>query len=615
MIVVLNHAGFRMASGGFVGVDVFFVISGFLITRIIQASADTSSFAFGHFYFRRAKRLLPALCVMMLATLVGGYWILTPSDYSLLGQSALAAVGLFSNHFFWQNTGGYFSSDASAFPLLHVWSLSVEEQFYLVWPVAFLLILRLKSPAVRLGLVGLLALASLAYAQYGVSKTWAAPYFLAPARAVEFLLGALVHLLWRERTAPSPLLANLCSGLGLLGVLASVLLLSERSGFPGLNALLPCVAAALIIAAPQFGPSLGSRLLGIGPMVAVGLASYSIYLWHWPMVSYLKLSGVAVTPSIKVGLVVAAVVAGFVSWQLIERLFRARLERGDKVAWGVMLAVTLALVGGAGYVWARKGLPERFPHAMLTQDELMAERGRYWRELPAKDAVFDASAGAKLLIIGNSHAYDLAYALSENGAPGKIKLIETSHECFNFGHDAVAPDDAAICAERLRAVLTSNDLKVASAIYLHDNWGRLDLEALDDMIARLRALTPTPIYVFGPKMSFSDDALDIARAAQAQRHATIASINQFAAAYRVEDKVTQDTALKAHFANKPMQGVNYVSILDAQCGGGAVCQIISSDGRYLFFDDSHFTLEGSRRFGARLKRARPELFASAKPHP
>lgn len=609
LIVVLNHAGFRLASGGFVGVDVFFVISGYLITRIIQAGADASSFSFGAFYFRRAKRLLPALYAMMLATLVGGYWILTPGDFSLLGQSALSAVGLFSNHFFWHNTGGYFSSDASAFPLLHVWSLSVEEQFYLVWPVAFLALLRVKSPAVRLGLVGLLALVSLACAQYGVSKAWAGAYFLAPARAFEFLLGALVHLLWRERAAPNPLVANLFSGLGLLGVLASVLLFSERSGFPGVNALLPCVAAALIIAAPQFGPSLGSRLLGLGPMVAVGLASYSIYLWHWPMVSYLKLSGVALTPPVKVGLVVAAVVAGFVSWRLIERFFRARLERKDKVAWGVMLAVTFVLVGGAGYVWAKKGLPERFPYALLTQDQLMAERGRYWRELPATNTVFDASPGSKLLIVGNSHAYDLAYAIGENGDPGKIKLIETNHQCFNFGHDAVVPEDTAMCAERLQAVLTSEDVKVAGAIYLHDNWGRLDLAGLDDMIARLRALTPVPIYVFGPKMSFSDDVLNIAKAAQAQPHATIASINQFAAAYRVEDKAAMDVALKAHFASKPMQGVAYVSILDAQCGGGAVCQIISNDGKYLFFDASHFTLEGSRRFGASLKRTHPELFA------
>lgn len=613
LMVVLHHAGLGLASGGFVGVDVFFVISGFLITRIIQAQVTGSGFAFGAFYFRRAKRLLPALYAMMMATLVGGYWVLTPSDYSLLGQSALAAVGLFSNHFFWLNTGGYFSSDASAFPLLHVWSLSVEEQFYLVWPAAFLLILRLKSPAARLGLICLLALVSLAGSQYGVTKDWTGPYFLAPARAFEFLIGALAHLLWRERPTPSPLLANLFSGLGLLGVLLSFLLLDERSGFPGLNALAPCLAAALIIAAPQFGPSLGSRLLGLAPMVAVGLASYSIYLWHWPMVSYLKQSGVALTPLIKIGLVLAAVAAGFISRWLIERLFRARLEKNDKVAWGAMLAVTVALVGGGAYVWVKQGMPERFPYAMLTEDQLMAERARYWRDLPAKNTNFGAAgAGAQLLIVGNSHAFDLAYALGENGYPGKIKIVETYHQCFNFGHDAVAPADTDMCAERLRAVLTSPDVKVASAIYLHDNWGRLDLGGLDDMIARLRALTAAPIYVFGPKMSFSQSALNIAKAAQAQPHATITTINRFAAAYRVEDKAVADAALKAHFAAQSTPGVYYVSTMDAQCDGG-ICPLISSDGEYLFFDESHFTLEGSRRLGASLRRSRPDVFMPVTP--
>ncbi|MDR6624659.1 peptidoglycan/LPS O-acetylase OafA/YrhL [Caulobacter segnis] len=612
-MVVLHHAGLGLASGGFVGVDVFFVISGFLITRIIQAGVTASSFRFGDFYFRRAKRLLPALYAMMLTTLVGGYWVLTPADYSLMGQSILAAVGLFSNHFFWHNTGGYFSPDASAFPLLHVWSLSVEEQFYLVWPAAFILILRLKSPIARISLICLLALVSLLASQYGVARNWGGAYFLAPARAFEFLIGALVHLLWRERSAPSPLLANLCSGLGLLGVLASFLLLDERSGFPGLNALLPCLAAALIIAAPRFGPSLGSRLLGVGPLVAVGLASYSIYLWHWPMVAYLKQSDVEFTRWAKIGLVLAALVAGFISWWLIERLFRARLEKKDRIAWGAMLAVTVALVGGAGYVWGKQGLPERFPYAMLTQDQLMAERGRYWRELPALNTRFDEpGAGAQLLIVGNSHAYDLAYALMENGYPGKIKLIETNYQCFNFGHDAGKPADTDVCAERLRTVLTSSDVKLASAIYLHDNWGGLDLAGLDDMIVCLRALTAAPIYVFGPKMSFSENALNIAKAAQARRHASVSGINRFATAYRVEERAAYDAALKAHFAAKSMPEVHYISTMDAQCGGGT-CPLISNDGKYLFFDGSHFTLEGSRRVGANLKRQHPELFMPVTP--
>jgi peptidoglycan/LPS O-acetylase OafA/YrhL len=607
MLVVLNHAGVVLMSGGFIGVDVFFVISGFLITALIAVQRHEERFSFGAFYLRRAKRLLPALYVLMLVVMVAGYWPLIPSDYTLLTESALSAVALASNLFFWLHTGGYFSPDASSFPLLHIWSLSLEEQFYLIWPAALLVLLRLRSPAARIGLVALTAALSFAYAQNGVQVHSVGSYFLLPARGGEFLVGALVYMLSRA-CSPNTLLANAASALGLLLVLGSSVLLNAHSPFPGIAALVPCLGSAFIIAAPQFGPSLTTRLLSTRPFAFVGLISYSVYLWHWPIVSFLWTSRVAITPAITIGIVAASLLLGAASWWLLERTYRGLLDRRNGAALAIGAVVTAALLVIPIYVYRHEGLPGRFPYALLTQDQLTAERNRYWIDLPSKDTTLGNGGGKQLLIVGNSHAYDLAYALNENGYPGKVKLIETFYQCFNFGHQAVLPTDAPFCAQRLQAVLTSNHLQAADVVYLHDDWGGYDEAGLLDMINRLRAVTKAPIYVFGPKMTFTDLVLSISKQAQSQHFATVIGINGFAAQFQNPEKLERDRQLKAFFQFHQLAGVHYISTLDVQCGPRLACDMLSPAGQYLYFDSSHFTLEGSRRFGQHLKALYPELF-------
>ena len=607
MLVVLNHAGAAALPGGFVGVDVFFVISGFLITGLIVRQNDRGDFGFGRFYLRRARRLLPALFAMMLATLGAGWFLLIPSDYSLLAESALSAVALASNVFFWLTSEGYFAPDATTQPLLHVWSLSVEEQFYLVWPGLLLLALRLPSSRLRIALVAVLAAAAFGWAQYGVWRGWTSAYFLLPARAGEFLLGALAWMLWRART-PNPALANAASLLGLALIALSAGMLDADSAFPGLTALAPCLGAVLIVCAPQFGPSAVTAALATRPAVGIGLISYSVYLWHWPIVAYLRLARIEFTPPITAGVVLASLALGWLSWRLLERDLRGALERRNGHALALAALGVAAMVAAPLAIRQREGLPERFPFALLTQEQLTAERGRYWRELPAKDGALAGGEDRQLLIVGNSHAYDLAYAFRENGYGGRIKLIETFHECFNFGHDPMAPANAELCAERRAAVLNSPDLKAASAVYLHDNWGRLETRGLEAMIAEIRAVTPAPIHVFGPKMMFTDDVLAISRRAQAERRASVAAINDFAAGWQDPRKPEIDRGLKAFFAARALPGVRYVSTLDVQCGPALRCDILSPRGDYLYFDAGHFTLEGSRRFGERLRRRHPETF-------
>ena len=607
LMVVINHVGMGWAPGGFVGVDVFFVISGFLITRQILERKTGEGFGYKAFYIRRARRLLPALFVMMAATLAVGYVLLTPSDYSQLAASTLSGLGMSSNLFFWKATGGYFSPGASAFPLLHVWSLSVEEQFYLIWPILVLALARFRHGLFIAVVLGGL---SFAWAQYGAAQGSQGAYFLLPARAGEFMIGGLLVLApWPPGAKPNGPAASLAGLLGLALIAGSVVLLDEHAVFPGLLALAPCLGAALILAAPRIGPGLAGRLLSQPPLVGIGRISYSVYLWHWPLVSYLRLSRVTITPMIGLGVLVLSLALGAVSWRLLERDYRARLEAGSRAALIPGLIWSLGLAGFAALILQRSGLPGRFPFALLTQDQLVAERSRYWHDLPASSASLTLQdKGRRLLLVGNSHAYDLAWALQEAGFGGKIKLHESTNRCFNFGHDPVLPAASVECVLRWRELVNGAPLQAATVIYLHDNWAVYDPVKLDQALTELRARTPAPIVVFGPKMTFTDDVLAISKAAQSRRYVTASDINVFARSYYDADKIARDQGLKRHFATTAIPGVSYVSLMDRQCGQPPRCEILSRDGRYLYFDAGHLTLEGSRRLGARLKADNPGLF-------
>lgn len=611
LLVVLNHVGFSVFSGGFIGVDVFFVISGYLITGIILGQAEKGSFSFYDFYLRRARRILPALYVVVLAVMIAGYYLYIPSDYSEVSKSALSAIGFASNVFFWKNSGGYFSSSAEEMPLLHIWSLSVEEQFYFVWPLALVLIVKLKSATARAALVAFIMAVSFIYAEVGVRESWISTYFLLPSRAGELLVGALLAF-WvakREPVSGQSITANIAALTGLALVLLPALSLTKTSLFPGINALIPCLGAALIIGSRTFGQTVVSYILSLRPLVFVGVISYSLYLWHWPLVSFLRYSRVEITTEIAIGLVAASIALGYLSWRLVEQTFRHRPKQNPRLTSSVTILAALLVIATPVAVYLSEGIPSRFPYAMLTADQLAAEKARYWNGVKTTETVFDISADrTKAAIVGNSHAYDFSYALTENGFNGDIKLIETSFYCFNFSHDAVWPEKKDFCADDLKKVLNSPELKTADIIYLHDNWGGKDFDGLGKMISSIKEVSHAPIYVIGPKMTYTETVLNISKEAQQQRHITTPSINEFSKKYEYKRAIDYDQELIAYFLENKDSRVKYISFLNTQCGSSLECEIISKDGEYLYFDSSHFTLTGSRTFGKKLKEQHSELF-------
>jgi peptidoglycan/LPS O-acetylase OafA/YrhL len=369
LLVVLQH-GDLMFAGGFIGVDVFFVISGFLITRLILKDCQSGTFTLRGFWLRRVRRIVPAGTVAVAATLAVGAFLVTPPILGQLAESAVAQQCAASNLYFLAR-GGYFDTPSGHQPLLHTWSLGVEEQFYFVWPLLLVWLWRRACRAVR-PVVALLAVASLALS-VGLTRYYPPlAFYLMPTRMWQLLLGAAVLFL-PDRAAAALGRTPLAGLVGLGLILLPAVAYSAETPFPGLAALLPCLGAALVIASPCRARRSVSGLLAAGPAVFIGLASYSIYLWHWPVMVYaraLGFGGLAAAP------VVAALglLAGILSYRFVETPFRQRrlAPSGRQLllaCGGAALAVGVAGVAIDWRVAVRYGRRPTAPERWLARPE------------------------------------------------------------------------------------------------------------------------------------------------------------------------------------------------------------------------------------------------------
>ena len=281
--VLAYHLRINMFRGGFVGVDVFFVISGYLISAIILKDIAAGTFSIVSFYERRVRRIFPALIALFVGTTLLAYFFFLPTELIGFAKSLLAALFSVSNFYFWRHSG-YFSAPVDTKPLIHTWSLAVEEQFYIFLPIFLFLAHRFFPRRLRTSIV-VIALGSFVLSAVGAYRDPTAAFYLPHTRAWELLLGVLISL----DVFPAirgPVLRNVSTICGLGLISAAVFGFSAYTPFPGIAALLPCVGAALIIAAGRSGNSLVGRMLSLKPMVFIGLISYSLYLWHWPIIVF-----------------------------------------------------------------------------------------------------------------------------------------------------------------------------------------------------------------------------------------------------------------------------------------------------------------------------------------
>jgi peptidoglycan/LPS O-acetylase OafA/YrhL len=320
--VILFHAGFEFVSGGFVGVDVFFVISGYLITSILLNDLTSGSFSLLAFYERRARRILPALFFVCFCCMPFAFVWMLPSQLEDFSKSLVAVVLFVSNVLFWREEG-YFSAAAELKPLLHTWSLAVEEQFYLLFPVFLFLLWRFGLRLIS-SIIAIFAVLSLSLSEYASIHHPSANFYLAPSRAWELLIGAICAFILHDKKQWS---SNFLSALGLVMILVSVFLFDDETPFPSLYTLVPVLGAALIVLFARQG-TWTAQLLSLRLPVFIGLISYSAYLWHQPLFAFARLRNLSEPgPALMAGLVVGTFLLAFLTWRFVERPFRTKGSR------------------------------------------------------------------------------------------------------------------------------------------------------------------------------------------------------------------------------------------------------------------------------------------------
>jgi peptidoglycan/LPS O-acetylase OafA/YrhL len=356
LAVLFYHARLKAFSGGFIGVDVFFVISGYLITTKILNGIQANSFSLVSFYEMRIRRIVPALFSVVLFTLIVGGWLYSAVDYEELGKSAIATTFSLANYLFWSQAG-YFERPSVLKPLLHTWSLSIEEQFYLFLPILLVVIsryLKSKFSSALLILAGISFIASV----YVLYQDASAAFYFAHLRAWEFLIGGLLlHNTTRLKTWHKEVL----SFMGLAMILVAVFSYSAETSFPGQMALLPVSGAALIIyCGKQYQPFV-SKILNLKPLVFIGKISYSLYLWHWPLIVFLRyyLIREATAFDILLWFIVTFILSYF-SWKFIETPFRVRtnLVRPKIFIFAASFLILNVIFSSAVYFY--QGFPSRF---------------------------------------------------------------------------------------------------------------------------------------------------------------------------------------------------------------------------------------------------------------
>lgn len=455
--VILFHAGIQAFGGGFIGVDIFFVISGYLITSIIVAERQADEFSLARFYERRARRILPALFVVLAVSLPFAWLWLMPSDFKDFCRS-LRYTSFFASNLYFYRHSDYFDTAAELKPLLHTWSLGVEEQYYLLFPLLILLTWKAGKTPICAALA-LLAAASLGYSHWAVQHQPEAAFFLLPSRLWELLLGALAafYLNGRAQPAQPPAMPVQLAGIaGVALICAPMFLLDRLTPFPGLYALAPTLGAILVILYAQRG-TLAGRVLAQPAWVGIGLVSYSAYLWHQPVFAFARhVSPNELSGSTTAGLLALTFAAAYLSWRFVEQPWRNRAFVGSArfVPLAVAGSLLFVLTGFAGNMERIDAL-RLDPHVLQLlatkpgdnseQKRCLASRKRF---IEPRDACTLGAAEADFsgALLGDSHALSLGDSLSQALKSAGLKFSQMSYSGCAPVLDVYRADDER-CSE------------------------------------------------------------------------------------------------------------------------------------------------------------------------
>lgn len=601
--VIFYHAELEAFSGGFVGVDVFFVISGYLITTIILTEKEKGTFSLVKFYERRARRILPALFFVMLCCLPFAWLWLLPNHLKEFSQS-LTAVSLFSsNILFWRETG-YFATAAELKPLLHTWSLAVEEQYYVLFPLFLMLTWRLRKRLIFCALMGL-SIVSLAIAHWGAYNDAKAAFFLLPTRGWELAIGALIGFYFLYRKEQAELIAShkvTSEGLGFIGlalICYSVFAFDKSTPFPSFYALIPTVGTALIIVFST-SKSLVGRLLGTKLMVGIGLLSYSTYLWHQPLLVFERhRSQNDLSISLLLTLSALSIVLAYVSWRFVEMPFRNKNAISSKniFLFAFLGSVFFFAIGLAGL--CTNGFDSRYTLDDLKLVEQTHNQYSYvWNrmhELNLRD--FENGDKAKILIVGDSYAGDLLNALYESKLDANIDMSTWTipARCgnlylpydFTSSFDFV---DKKMCIEtnwynnnNVRSLMHKAD-----QVWLVSHWKFWQAPLISESVDNLVGEFGNKFFVFNRKISVEINYHDLLKTPATDRPSLL---------NKSKDEIVKINDL----LKKSIDPKMLIDVYSLFCDSDNLCHIFNSAAELLTFDGVHLTQYGAQYYGKKLK--------------
>ena len=605
MAVIAAHAGFNAFAGGFVGVDIFFVLSGYLIGTIIIRELEDGTFTFRRFYARRARRILPALFVVLTATWIPAWFLMTHSEILDFAPSVLASLLFISNVYFWDLTG-YFSPGAETLPLLHTWSLSIEEQYYLLFPLIGFVTYKFLGKTGFFAVVLLLAALSLTLAEWGAANKPSVNYFFTFSRVWEILAGTLCVWIERQR---KPRGNDVLAMAGLGAIAASILLYSAATPFPSLYATVPVAGTMAVLLFARQGTQ-SARLLSLKACSVIGLISYSAYLWHQPVFAFARLADLSATHSwIAAPLIALILGLAWTTCRFVEVPFRSgRTGIKSNLSAGLIATAAFAILASASIaVYSTDASLLRYsandrPLFEVTRRDArsyMRHRGDAFLNRP-----FANDGRRKIFIVGDSFSQDFINLLAENGhlKDLDISIHLISSECGNiFLTDKMDFPPVALppkCNDisRYETADIQNRLASADAVLLISRWHDKFVKYLPESLSQINAVANGPVLTLGTK-GFGPGDPSLYREIPAEDRAT------FLAEIGSE---TQQVNERLSAMNLP----GYIDVQRALCGSSLKCAIITPSGHLVSLDRSHLTQEGARAFGPRFFENAPKLRAA-----
>lgn len=606
--VVLFHAGSGLFSGGFVGVDVFFVISGYLITSILVRDLGEGRFSLSCFYEKRARRILPAYIFMMLIVSMCGYHLFLASELKNLAESMLSSLGFISNIFFWRNSG-YFSIQAESSPFLHTWSLSVEEQFYIFFPLGLMFLYKyFNKKTIYIVLIFTLFI-SLMISIVGMERSVQAMFYLLPSRAWELLVGAVLAL-GVVPVVRSKALNELLSIAGFLMIIIAIFLYSKNTLFPGAAALLPVIGAALIIHAGALGNlTYIGKMLSLKYFVFIGGISYSLYLWHWPIFVFIKnLHGDVIRWDMMILGIVLSLIIAWLSTIMIEKPFIKKRILSQKKPLllasftSIIVSMTICL-----FLIVNDGFPGRFEEHVLEAESSLSDfsqrrnnchAGR-GNPIPYADkCIFGSDVKPSYAFWGDSHAVELSDSVGQYASMIGISGLHISYSSCppSQGYSsAVRPMCEKHNTEVLEGLISDVGIKTVFMIARYSSYTRTNkskeamFKGFEETIRKLKKSGKDVVIIYPIPKAEGIAPLAIARKLSRNDDISNYSISLHEYSLQNVDVLSKLDDIVSAFS------VDTIKPTDVLCSDQVSCKFYIH-GDVTHFDDDHLSLSGAKLF-------------------